>query len=373
MSVRVHVVGRLVVERDGERIEGGPLAARRTRLLLVALAATEGRSTAAELAGRLWSEPPPTWAAALRGAIAALRGALEPIGLGGTTLIRTASDGWHLAAGTTTDIEEAERAAGAAAAAAGERPGDAVPLAETAIGLLDGEVLAGDDAPWIESLRRRRAQAESTALGALAEAALALGRWSTVVAAASRLLERDPLDEPAARHLIRALASSGDRAGAIRAFERSRAALVDELGVDPSPETTAAYLEVLQSGSAPSGALPPVPRNRFVGRADLRRAVLDAIGTGVPVTLVGRGGMGKSRLALEVAHDRGATAPGGRFWVGLGDLPDPIWSRARSRRPSPQRTGRTRSPPRSRCSHPPIARCSCSTAASGTSTPSRRR
>jgi DNA-binding SARP family transcriptional activator/predicted ATPase len=323
VSVRVHVIGPVAVEHAGDRVEGGPLSARRTRLLLVALATADGPCSARDLAERLWAEPPPTWAAALRGAIAALRTALDPIGQGGTALVRTQHDGWALAPGAETDLRDAEQAVQHATdALVALEHAIAIASAQRALRLLDGEILPADDAPWIDALRRRRDAAESAALRTTATAALALGRWSVVSEAATRLLDRDQLDESAARLLIRALAASGDRAAAIRAFERCRAALVAELGVDPAPETAAVYLEVLQSGSAPSGTIPPIPRNRFVGRAAMLRAVVDALATGAPVTLVGRGGMGKSRLALEVAHDRGPSTPGGRFWVGLGDLPD---------------------------------------------------
>ena len=132
---------------------------------------------------------------------------------------------------------------------------------------------------------------------------------------------------------MRAQVGAGNRAEALRVYERCRALMGDELGVDPSAETQACHLEILRSPSlpgSPAGAadgrlpLPPQLRRRdptpFVGRsAQLHRldALLDAATAGnAHVALVtGDAGIGKTRLAGEfarAAHGRGARVLWGR-------------------------------------------------------------
>lgn len=322
MTVRVVVLGPVTVEHDERRL-GQDALARRTRLLLVALATADGSLSAEQLAVRLWDEPPATWGAALRNAVAALRGALDGIGLGDQRLVRTTASGWALAGDAVVDLRLAAQEVVRAEAALATDAALTLREAESAVAALGRGVLAADDAAWIEDLRDHAGGLRRRALGALADAALATGRWTAAIEAARTLLDEDAIDEPTHRRLIRALAASGDRAGAIRAFERCRTVLADELGVDPDVETTALYLDALQSGGGGArGVVPPRPGNRFVGRSAELHAVVAGLTSGVPVTIVGRGGMGKSRLALEAAHDRALDVPGGRFWVSLGDLPD---------------------------------------------------
>ncbi len=323
MPIRVRLVGRVAIEHDQLRVSGGALDARRSRLLLAALATAGGPITADDLAGRIWNDPPPSWPSALRNALAALRTALDPIGLGGQNLVVTDRTGWRLAPAAVTDLDEASAAIASAERAMTAEPADpqtALVDAEAALALTTGEVLPEDAGLWIDELRERRQALQRRALGFVADAAIGLGRWSRVQDASAALLDVDPLDEAAHRRVILALMSIGDRSGAIRAFDRCRNLLTEELGIDPGPETTELYLRVLQSGAPPGGTLPPRPRNRFVGRDAERQRILAALEGDRCVTLVGPGGIGKSRLALEVAHDRFLEAPGGRFWASLGDV-----------------------------------------------------
>ncbi len=321
MPARVSVVGAIRVEAGGRTVEAG-LSARRTRRLVAALAVSPGGLTAAELADRLWDSPPSTWNAALRGAVAAARTALAEIGLGGQELLVTSASGWVLRADREVDLERAAALSEEAREQVELAPAIAFARAEEALSLVDGEVLSGEDAEWIADLRRRRAQCEREALAALADAALVLGRPAKAQHAAERLVRADRLDEPAHRRLIQAIAASGDRAGAIRAFEEVRSLLADELGVDPSPETAAVYLELLRSGTGATGSLRLRPTDAFVGRHAEFALVDEALRAGAPVTLIGTGGIGKTRLALESAHRSDLPTQGGRYWVALGDLRD---------------------------------------------------
>jgi DNA-binding SARP family transcriptional activator len=57
----------------------------------------------------------------------------------------------------------------------------------------------------------------------------------------------DPFREPSHRLLMRALGALGNRAGALKAYDRLRSTLAEELGTSPSPETEDVYLEILRS------------------------------------------------------------------------------------------------------------------------------
>ena len=321
MSTRIQLVGSIAVLGDGGVISGAPVAGRRVRLALAALATSPDGLTSTALADRIWDEPPSTWAAALRGTILALRGALDPIGLGGQQLVQTTPGGWALAPGVAVDLLEAAAAVSAAerllADDAAESAIDAINAVSAVIG---GELLADEDAAWLDELRARLSTITDRALAVEAEAALLLGRSATAADAARRLLERNQLDERAHRVLIRALATSGDRAGAIRAYEACRALLADQLGTDPGPETTSVYLDVLRSGASGTGNLPALPRNGFFGRQDELAAAAGALAQPGVVSVLGRGGVGKTRFVLHAAHAAVSELPGGRFWVSLGHV-----------------------------------------------------
>ncbi|MEO6533391.1 MAG: hypothetical protein ABIO06_07435 [Pseudolysinimonas sp.] len=94
--------------------------------------------------------------------------------------------------------------------------------------------------------------------------------------------------------------------------------MAENLGVDPSPETANLYLEMLQSGSGTSGTLPPLPTDGFFGRTAELSIILAELERPCAIELSGRGGVGKTRLALHAAH---TYAQGDRYWAALGDIP----------------------------------------------------
>jgi predicted ATPase len=109
--------------------------------------------------------------------------------------------------------------------------------------------------------------------------------------------------------LLRALAAAGDRGEALRAYERCRQLLAEELGIDPSPELELAYLEVLRAEPAgpplSAGGDPKAGYSGFVGRAaEIARlsTAWEAARTGRRhgALIMGEAGIGKSRLVAEV-------------------------------------------------------------------------
>ncbi len=122
-----------------------------------------------------------------------------------------------------------------------------------------------------------------------------------------RLLEYDPLSESGYRQLMRVLARADQRSAALDAYETLRRVLATELGLTPAIETVTLAEQI--RGLAPFGshatqaALPPV-LTRFFGRGQESARLVDLLSrrTVRLVTLAGSGGVGKTRLAIEVAH-----------------------------------------------------------------------
>jgi predicted ATPase/DNA-binding SARP family transcriptional activator len=318
--VRVSVIGAVSAGRDGLVVSGHELGGRRARVALVALALAGGPVPADRLASILWADqPPPTWPAALRGVIRSLRATLAGIGAGGQQVVTTAPAGYALAAGVEVDLLHARGVLRSAADLANQGRHESALAAAEPVALLSGDrLLPGEDASWLDP---HRAEADALALQALevlAGSAGALGDHHRAAEAARRAVTASPLDERAHRILIRALQRAGDRAGVVRAYEACRALLADQLGVDPDPETAALYLAALGDGgpgAAAGTARLPVAASAFFGRDDECAVLADAISRPGLVTVAGRGGVGKSRLALRVAGP--ASFPGGKYWVSL--------------------------------------------------------
>ncbi len=110
--------------------------------------------------------------------------------------------------------------------------------------------LPGEDAPWVDEVRRRLEDLRQRSLETYGAAALGLG--GTELAAARRagrtLVTEAPLRESGHRLLMRALAAEDNMAEALRVYEELRCLLRDELGISPSTSTQALYEELLSGG-----------------------------------------------------------------------------------------------------------------------------
>ena len=321
--VRVDVLGSVAVRGGGVVIAGHALGGRRARMVLVALALAEGPVTADRLARVVWGEElPPTWPVALRGVVRGLRAVCAQAGGGEQQLIATIPSGYQLADGVQVDIvRAAQNVARAAELLAEERYWAVVQVAEQITRLAGDQLLPGEDPDWISPYRYR---VDATALRAvllLVEACSQLSDHHRAIETARRALAVHPFEESLHRALIAALDRSGDRAGAVLAYEQCRAVLGDELGIDPSPETVEVYLAALRGQAGSAVAPVPAPTTSFVGRERESRELAAAITQPGLVTVTGPGGVGKSRLAAHVAAGR-AEFDGGRLWVPVAPVAD---------------------------------------------------
>jgi predicted ATPase/DNA-binding SARP family transcriptional activator len=210
---------------------------------------------------------------------------------------------------------------------------DCVERLDRAVDLYGGDFLAGfsllDAEPFEEWALVCRAELHHAILDALATLAAtheAAGDYPALCQCALRQLALEPWHEPAHRTLMRGLAFTGDRAGALAHYERCRTVLADELGVEPDADTRALYERIRAGELAPAtrdaGAPPhalPLPLTPFVGR-EAELATLRALANARLLTLVGAGGIGKTRLALELARVELDTYVDGVFFVPLAPL-----------------------------------------------------
>jgi predicted ATPase/DNA-binding SARP family transcriptional activator len=316
-NLRVRALGRVELNVDGRPLV--ELASAKATALLVYLAMTGTARSRSALAGLLWSDlPEETARANLRLVLSKLRRALP----GQVDADRQAV---VLAPGRPVwvDALEVERLAGTTAEV------DAGELLAT-VRLCRGDLLDGFELPgaalFDDWLVARRAACRSAML-ALMDRAVRRARDGGDAAAgvevARRLIELEPLHEEAQRALMWFLAKGGQRGAALAQFETCRYVLREELAIEPSAATVALRDEIARGGGfadlgepvtgparRPSAADPalPQPLTVLVGREE-ELARLDALLDDPAcrlVTLVGPGGIGKTRLALEVTAARQA-------------------------------------------------------------------
>ena len=313
----VGVLGEVEVHRDGVRLD---LPAGKTTELMARLALDAGSGVRADaLIEDLWAGP--TSRNTLQSKVSQLRRAL-----GDKDLVVGTGHGYALAvdASTVDATRAADLATEAADARGSDNPALTLDRAQEGLALFRGEVLV-DAGDWATP---HRARLEEVRLGLVEDAMAArveLGAGAEVVAALEALVERYPLREGLWAALITALYRAGRQADALAAYARVRQMLVDELGIDPGGPLRALEQQVLQqSPSLEAGAaaravgvpgnLPPAA-SPMVGRAEDLAVVASAIDEHRLVTVVGAAGVGKTRLAIEVA--RQLEIPGGVWLVRL--------------------------------------------------------
>ncbi|MFN8471153.1 MAG: BTAD domain-containing putative transcriptional regulator [Anaerolineae bacterium] len=206
-----------------------------------------------------------------------------------------------------------------------------------AIVLYQGDFLHGfslkDNQPFNEWSVYKREQLHRQALDALeilVQHALGSTDYAQARQYAQRQVELEPWYEEGHRHLMRALAAMGQRSAALAQYEACRRILAAELRVEPSAETRALYADIranegeTRPSHRPTQVL-PTPLTPFIGRTrELAEVDARLREPGVRLlTLAGIGGMGKTRLAIQVAVTHAESYPDGVYFVPLTPQSEP--------------------------------------------------
>ena len=235
----------MVIERSGERLEGG-LPGRQGRLLFAYLVLNRHRAVGRdELIEALWADRSPGAAGTgLNALVSKLRKIVGPGTIEGRTSLRLC-----LGKDDRVDVEVANEAVHRAESQIALQ---AWPRAWgpslVALFIAEREFLPGEDAPWVDAERYRLAEIRLRALEAYAAAALGTGgtELPAAVRAGRQLVALVPLRESGYQLLMQALAAQGNVAEALRVYSDLCAVLRDELGVSPSASSQAVHNRLLR-------------------------------------------------------------------------------------------------------------------------------
>ncbi len=206
-----------------------------------------------------------------------------------------------------------------------------------AVDLYRGDLLPACYDDWIMPERERLQQVCVKALEGLIQQLKGAQDYGAAIKYTQRLLRHDPLREETYRLLMRLCALNGDRTGVVRAYDTCVAVLQRELALEPDSETRTAYEQYVKSPPMPRRSVEPAPPagasihptnlphllTRFIGREREMGEVKQLLATHRLVTLTGAGGIGKTRLAIQVGHQVLSLYPHGVWLAELASLADP--------------------------------------------------
>lgn len=289
----------------------------------------------------------------LQMAVARLRKALKPLDTPDGSPLQTVSGGYLLSiaadeldAGVFAELVNAGRRA-----LEGGDPTNASEVLTQALALWRGPPLAEVSyEEFAQAEIRRLEELRRLALEARADAHLQLGQHAAVVAELEALLVEEPARERIAALLILALYRSGRQGDALEVYQRTRAHLNRELGLEPGPELTALQTAILgrdqalmhhapggngdaigghaarepdRAATIPGAGRLPVPATPFLGRGRELILATQLLRETRVLTLTGAGGSGKTRLALRLAETCGCDYSGGALFAGFAEVTDP--------------------------------------------------
>lgn len=341
VAVKIRLLGPFDVRLSGQPMV--PLRSRRGQWLLAQLALRQGREVDRTwLAGILWPDSPDTQAlASLRRTLTDLRAAMGDFGA--KIVTPTPKTLVLLEDGVNVDAVEFDTLA----------ESDNLEDLTRACSLYRGPLLEGCAEEWVLVDRQSREETFLTAAEKAAKLAVEAGQPAVAISLLKRAVAVDPFRESATRSLMQACAAHGDQAAAVLAYRQLRERLLYELNSDPSAETNALLERIRKEAriqaqrtsgpiavaaveveARPAFVLPAEPSDRrkgnlpepltdIVGREQDMQEVEAHLLSSRLVTLLGPGGIGKTRLSVEVARSLQDDMTGGAWFVDFTPLKDP--------------------------------------------------
>lgn len=339
--LNITLLGVIGAEIDGRAL---PINAARQRAVLSVLALQVGRPVSADqLLDAVWGDDAPqTGSRAVAYQISKLRTIFEADRVGEGTVISTSAAGYSLNVDPDrVDAVGFDRLIDDGRASLGSDPANCERLLEEALALWRGRPFAElADEPFLAAEARRLERRHTLARRTMAEARMAQGRHVDAVPDLEAMVGEEPLEETPVRLLMTALHRVGRTADALRAFGELRLRLGDELGIEPSSDLRRLESQLLTGGehatNTPDGdSQPPVrsvpprrptpvpaPPSSFIGRRAELAEVSSLLGSVRLVTLSGFGGLGKTRLAKQIAANETARYADGVWFADLTAIAD---------------------------------------------------
>ncbi|MEU4425530.1 BTAD domain-containing putative transcriptional regulator [Actinoplanes sp. NPDC024001] len=319
-ELEFRLLGPVEVRSGGEVL---PLGGTKIRTLLAALLLPAGRVVATDrLIDVIWDDdPPPTARALVQTYVSALRRVLP------AEMIETRPPG-YLARIDPDSLDrnrfDALVARGRAAAREG-RHAEASELLRAAAALWRGPALSGVRSAALTAEAARLDQQRLTVTEERISADLALGHADELCAELSVLVGQHPTREPLRAQLMTALHRAGRAADALAVYRQGREILVEELGIEPGPELSRLHEAILRGTPGPPAPVTarPVPAQLppdaadFTGRDEQAAQLIRLLEHSSVGVIAGPGGIGKSALAVHVAHRVAAAYPDGVLHVDL--------------------------------------------------------
>ena len=323
--LKIQLLGSVRLTIDEKPVKG--LSSRKAIALLVYLAVQQRPFPREVLADFLWDDRPQDQALAnLRSILSSLRSKLKPY-----LHISREEVAFNLESNYWLDTAVFQ----AKLTPLLDTIGQAEVLEETAVNqltaaldLYQGDFLAGffitdsigfDE--WATIQRERYRRRAILALRHLASHHIHSGQYQTGLEIVSRLLHIDPLNENAHRQLMTLLTRTGQRHAALQQYENCRQLLAQELGIEPSPPTTTLYQRIKRAPGQPPLNLPRT-HSPFIGREKEIAQIISRLHRPSCrlLTLLGSGGVGKTRLATAVATQLAGSFLDGIYFIPLASL-----------------------------------------------------
>ncbi|WP_158581643.1 AfsR/SARP family transcriptional regulator [Actinomadura spongiicola] len=332
MTLNFKILGPLEIRDKGNSVDPGP--ARHQKVLTALLLSADRVVPLPRLIDAAWGENPPATARKqVRNIVSDLRRTLNGVGEAG--LLPVGQDGYrlHVAADALDVSVFDDRVARGRRYVAEQQLNEASTEFRAALSLWRGPALAGLESPALDPQRAVLEERRLTVLEEFADLELTIGRHHELSAELAQWVAEYPLRERLIGFYMLALYRAGRQAEALQVFQDARRVLIDQLGIEPGADLQRLHQRILTGDeelSAPriSTTCPQhfLPRDicDFTGRAaelERIRAALpageDRAGAVAVIAIDGMAGVGKTALAVHVAHDLTDRYPDAQIYIDL--------------------------------------------------------